>query len=296
MNTHSQWRLEYAQQVAAAYAENPKVQAIFLGGSTSRGHADQYSDIEIGAFWHTPPTDQDRQNAAAKTGGDLITLYPYDEAEQLWSDDLMLGRDQNNTEKSGVLVEVVNHTTQFYESVLDDVLINYNPNLLKLNLVAVLTHAVPLHNPALIEAWISRIQPYPKELAAAVIQRHAQIDHYWRWQMWLDRGPNHLMLTQSFNQIIEKLLHILLALNGVYYFGFKWIDIILNQLTLAPPNFGPRLKVIHTNSLAQAAQDLAALVEETYDLIEQHHPDIDINRLRSIFRYQRPVWLNKPPR
>src|SRR3954464_3093857 len=107
MNTASQWPATLARQIAPNYAANPHVAAVLLGGSTARGHADRYSDIELGVFWHQPPTDAERQSAASAIHGDLVRLYPYDPAEEVWSDDYMLGRAQPDQPKSGVLVEVV---------------------------------------------------------------------------------------------------------------------------------------------------------------------------------------------
>src|SRR5690349_7308634 len=85
MNAASQWRLALARRVAAHYSDNPKVAAVIVGGSVSRGHADRYSDIEIGAFWHQPPIDAERLAAATAAaqaaGGYVHRLYPYDEQE-----------------------------------------------------------------------------------------------------------------------------------------------------------------------------------------------------------------------
>lgn len=40
---------------------------------------------------------------------------------------------------------------------------------------------------------------------------------------------------------------------------------------------------------------LAELVEEVYDLIEAMYPHLDVEWLRSVFRYQRPFWDEAPP-
>jgi hypothetical protein len=50
--TGSQWRKELVKQAAGIYQLNPHVDAVILGGSTARNHADKFSDIEIGVFWH----------------------------------------------------------------------------------------------------------------------------------------------------------------------------------------------------------------------------------------------------
>jgi hypothetical protein len=40
--------LALAQYIAPVYADNPKVRVVMVGGSVSRGCADQYSDLEKG--------------------------------------------------------------------------------------------------------------------------------------------------------------------------------------------------------------------------------------------------------
>src|SRR5947209_2177409 len=82
MNAASQWRLALAQHVAGAYAANPNVAAVIIGGSVARGHSDRYSDIEVGVFWRQPPTDEERRSAAEATGGEVHRLYPYDPVEE----------------------------------------------------------------------------------------------------------------------------------------------------------------------------------------------------------------------
>ena len=37
------------------------------------------------------------------------------------------------------------------------------------------------------------------------------------------------------------------------------------------------------------------LVEEVYDLVERELPEVDVDRLRSIFRWQRHEWDAPPP-
>jgi len=44
-----------------------------------------------------------------------------------------------------------------------------------------------------------------------------------------------------------------------------------------------------------AAHELARLVEEVYDLVVLHAPEVDVERLRTIFCWERPVWQQAPP-
>jgi predicted nucleotidyltransferase len=47
MNEMSQWRQAIARRLASIYALNPRIAAVLVGGSTARGHANRYSDIEL---------------------------------------------------------------------------------------------------------------------------------------------------------------------------------------------------------------------------------------------------------
>ena len=296
--TSSGWRAQIIEPIVPAYTTNDRVAAVIVGGSTARGHADRYSDIELGVFWHEPPNEDDRQAAAKAISpafGDLIRLYPYDPDEEVWSDDFALGRNTAGEPHSGVLLEVVHHTTDFVERTFEEVQTKHNPDLLKQNLIAGIGDGHVLYNPALVEDWQGRARDYPDELADAVVRRYAQIDHFWRWQMWLERSNNLLMLYQSFVQVQTRLLHTLLGLNRVYYFGFKWLDGVDDRLERKPVDLVPRLAEVYEAEPTIGAQLLAELVEETYDLIEVHMPDADIEWLRSVFRYQRPVWAERPP-
>jgi hypothetical protein len=294
MNPDSLWRQSLARRIAPAYSTNPNIAAVILGGSTARGHADRYSDIELGVFWLQPPTEIERNSAIVQSGGHLIRLYPYDPIEEVWSDDFTMGVSGSNAEKEGVFTEVVHYTTEFMNQTLDAVLLQHNPDELKQNLIAGVFDGIPLHNPTLILEWKTRAADYPQGLQVAVINRHAQIDHFWRWAMFLERGPNLMMLYHSFTSIQQKLLHVLLALNRIYYFGFKWLDVVISRLNITPPNLRQRLIDTFQIPPADASVRLSELVEETYDLVEEHCPQVDVSRLRRIFRYQRSFW-DEPP-
>jgi predicted nucleotidyltransferase len=299
INEASRWRQAIAREVAPIYAINPNVAATIIGGSVARGHADEYSDIELGVFWHKPPTDTDRERASEQIyhhlHGDLVCLYPYEAREAVWCDDYMIGRAAPDQSKSGVLVEVVHYTVKFIDHTLDSVLYQFNADENAHNLLAGIADGIPLNGVDFVTRWKKRAANYPDELAIAVVKRHATIDHFWRWQMLLKRSENLLLLYQSFNQIEQQLLHVLLGLNRVYYFGFKWLDVVVARLRIAPPQLARRLKQVYQLSPSDGAQRLAALVEETYDLVEQHLPTIDVDHLRHVFRYQRPVWRERPP-
>jgi hypothetical protein len=46
---------------------------------------------------------------------------------------------------------------------------------------------------------------------------------------------------------------------------------------------------------AEGGRQLAAMVEETYDLVAEHLPAVDVAWFRRVFRYRRPAWEHPPP-
>ena len=291
----SRWRHQLAKKLIQPYLNHPQIEAIILGGSTARGHADPYSDIEIGMFWSRPPEDEERDTLAQQSDGNILRISPFLPQEQVWCDDLMVGANTAVDENSGVLVEIVHHTTDHIEETLADVLTNHNPDLLKQNLLAGILESIPLQPSGSLTNWQQQISNYPDGLAEAVIRRHAQIDHFWRWQMWLSRGPNLMRLNQQFVQVEEKVLHTLLGINRQYYAGFKWLDQVVNRMTIKPPDLLARLRSVHTLPPQEGAVVLAALVEDVYSLLEVHLPSIDVAWLRRVFHYQRHPWQSQPP-
>jgi len=87
---------------------------------------------------------------------------------------------------------------------------------------------------------------------------------------------------------------VLLGVNRVYYFGFKWLDVVAACLPIAPSNLVARLNRVFQVTPAEGGRRLAALVEETYDRVEQHLPAVDVARLRKIFRHRRAEWAQPP--
>lgn len=125
-----------AERIAPAYAVNSKVAAVILGGSAARGHADRYSDMEVGVFWHEPPTETDRRGCIERAGGDLHHLYAYEAAWGAWHDDWKIGRNSQGEPSTGVSVDMPNFLVDTVGQTLDALLNQHNPDLLKQILVS----------------------------------------------------------------------------------------------------------------------------------------------------------------
>jgi hypothetical protein len=273
---------------------NAKVAAVFVGGSSARGHADRFSDVEVGVFWKAPPTEADRRAAIERAGCEFFRSHPYDATDSVWPDDLLFGPREDDSSQNGFLVEVSNHTTDFFESALQDLLVRHEPSDLNQSLVSSVLYGIPVYGTALLESWSSAAKNYPDGLALAVIRRHARIENFWRFEVMLERNLNLLMVNDIFCRAAKQLLRVLLGLNRVYYFGFKWLDFIASLMPLAPPDLVSRLRYVFTADAPQGGIELAALVEETYQLVGIHFPQVDTESLRQTFR-SRPLAWSHPP-
>jgi hypothetical protein len=287
ISPEARMRRALADRIATAYV-SAGAEAVLLGGSTARGEADRHSDIELGVFWLSAPSDDERAAAIRAAGGDLHRLWPYAEVDRAWFDDWFIGR-RSGEPKSGLLVEPVHMTIHDAAAVVEDVTQRFDPLLEKQVLLAALRDGIPLAGAELLRPWREAARGYPDELARAVVERHAQIEHSWRFAMYRDRD-NPMRIAEAIVDVHQRVLHALLAVNRVYWYGFKSLESVAGRLALAPEELLPRLRLAYTAEPDELEPLLGDLVEETYDLVEANVPGVDVDRLRTLFRYRRPLW------
>jgi len=286
MNKASQWRLEVARFVAPVIAQNPKVQAIVLGGSASRGSADSYSDIEIGVFWAEAPTEADRLAPIEPAGGIFWELDPYNSEEHTWMEEWGLG---------GVKMDMRNLTVEEFENTLRDVLDHADVTPFKQMRISAIQHAIPLYNAELLERWQAKIAVYPRALALAMVQQHVRLDSWCWWVEMLAKRDDFTLVYFALSEATEKLLSILMGLNGIYYPGLKWMYRLIAELTRAPQNLGERIREVFKADPLSAMAILRDLMLETYALINAHMPEVDTTEARLEFLKQRPQVAHMPP-
>jgi hypothetical protein len=283
-------RRRFAELLAPAYAANPHVIAVFAGGSTARGHADRFSDLEVGVVWDRPPTETERADAIVATQGDLVRLYPLEEfgLGPVWADAWKIGRVDGEP-LTGVEVDMHHFLVERVDEVFADVLDDFDPDLVKQSLIGAIATAIALHGHHVLEAWQQHAAVYPDGLRVAVVRANAQIEGLWRLDAFAARD-NPVAGYAVLSTAHEQLLRALLGLNRTYYSGLKSIDAVAAELELAPPNLLERIRACYPLKAGESKKRLTALVEETYDLIETQLPAIDVGGLRAFLRYDRPLW------
>jgi hypothetical protein len=286
----SVFRRSLAERIAPSYARIPTVAAVFLGGSAARGHSDRFSDLEIGVIWSAPPTDDDRRSAIEAVDGDLVQLYPVEETEAglLWSDAWKVGR-RGGSPFSGVEVDMVHCLDETVERTLRAVVDEFDPDPSKQLLVGGILHGIALYGEDRLERWHESASRYPDGLRLAVVRAHVQIEGLWRLDGFSARD-NSVAGYRVLVEAHERLLHVLLGLNRAYYSGFKSLCAVVAGLRIAPSDLLERMLASYPLAVGTSKAALTALVEDTYDLVEQQLPEIDVERLRAILAYERPLW------
>ncbi len=287
MKEASLWRYALAQQIASHYQANPKVAAVLVEGSVARDYTDHSSDIDLAVFWAQPPTAKERRDIVTRAGGRDRHPSPSIREAAGWSE---------RYERGEVSIDVRHTTVKATEVLLAAVLEHADPALSKQQRLAALRSALPLVNPTLITRWQQQAAAYPHALAVAMVREHLRFRPAWEQERLAERH-DVLVLYDSFCTAQKQLLLVLLGLNRLYYPGWRWMDRLLDQLQVTPPNLSPRLKqlfaIVSIDPLASVYQ-LHDLIEETFCLVETQLGEVDTQAARERFRGQRRAWEHAP--
>lgn len=285
MNEGSRWRLAIGQRVASVIAANPKVQAIMVAGSTSRGCADRYSDIEIAVFWSSPPSDEERMAPILPAGGVFWELDPYDEEHATWMEEWGIG---------GLKIDMRNRTVEGMERILSEVIDHYDTSSFKQEAISAVQYAIPLYNVPLSKRWKEKLARYPDELRRVMVQENL-LFYEWRW--WMEtlifRGDIPLFYNEL-SEAVFQALRMLIGLNGIYYPGKKWMDRLVDEMRIVPANLAVRIKTAFHVEPRLAAKEVKNLILEIYDLVDIYLPEVSTVEARRLLARQR-AQFEEPP-
>ena len=277
------WRRQIATEVAAIYAHDPRVVAVALGGSVARGSTDRYSDADIYCYCHDLPSEQDFLAWAQQVGGERCKCYG--DVDAIWGhyyfDDFM--------------IDVKLMLVSALETVLDDVIDRFDTEEGKHFVVGGILDCAPVCGAALIEKWRTKAAAYPMELARAKVRKHLWFGpHWYLLPMLRDRGEV-LYVYEFFHRWTRHIVGILAALNRRYDRGeLKGVALFLDNLPIKPEDVSLRLQSCYEMKAETALDEFHRLIEEVFDLVEEHMPEIDAHEARRIFNHP-PLASDNPP-
>jgi predicted nucleotidyltransferase len=308
MNEATQWRLDLARRVGAAYAADRAVAAVYVAGSVARGWADRYSDVELDVYWHEPPSDAQRLRAIERAGalidvnwaqtpsareyrailqqlhGHVSQLWPHEGSE--WSEHFYV--QGVNLGVSAFLVATLNGW-------IEDVVDRLDTDDEKHMRIAAVQHAVPLHGEEQIARWQAAIR-FPDRLGRALVAEQLAIDEAW-WQCDMLAGRQALIpLADLLSAMARRVLRILLAVNRLFLPDprFKWADRLMGQMAVAPTDLSHRLRWVFRAEPAAAVAELQRLMQEVLDLVDVHMPGLDTAAARILLDFRRVEWEQPP--
>ena len=289
MTEASKWRIALGRRIAPIYANHPRVKAIVVGGSVGRGIADRYSDVEIGVFWTEPPSKAVRTTLAEQVGivyREQMSPYKFDArhpGEEEADEDIYVGGDKD----SGFNVDIKHKTIAAVEQYLVEMFDHCRPH--DKRLAEVLSHSIPLYGQSLVKQWRRKVATYPTELVRKIIHTQLRLEQWWLCEQFA-KEEEMILVQEQFSQHLTEIISVLGVINRVYVLEIKWTDWSIKQLQIAPLNLIHRAKQIFEQPPQVAAQELRHLIEEAFDLVKIHLPDIDVeSRQQKVFE-RLPIW------
>lgn len=270
MNAATQWRLELAQRIAAAYAAIPSAEVVMIAGSTGRGTADRYSDIEIDVYYAAWPTLAERQAAVAACGGDSAEFSTFEESDIELAESMFF---------NGFYA----HTSTFLSSQMDNwvqsVTIDGDPDFegqMRMNSVR---NAVTVLGHGHVARWQQAAKTYPDALVTRMLADNLDFERFYYLADMVVYRNDTLLLNKTLLQCATQIVHVLHGLNRVYLptpDALKWMDETLGVLEIKPEQLGRRLRNMFRVDSAEAVTMMHTLIDETHTLITAHLTHFDL--------------------
>lgn len=268
-----------ASNISKVYSQNPKVDAVLIGGSVSRNWNDEYSDIELFVFWKEGPTEEDRKVSINLVNGRIIDFHPYEEEE--WSETYVT---------NGVKFEISNFLTSTIQKTINDVIVEFDTDLDKQCLVAAVYDGIPLYGEELLRKLKKKVEIYPKELSLGMIRDNIDLGNRWNNREALLKREDWLMLYKVIVSVQTNLMGILFGLNKLYVHhpAFKWQKHSLEAMKIVPRNIFNRFTSILLNHPNESVSELEDIIKEIYELIKTEYPSLDLSEAFDKSLFLRP--------
>lgn len=273
MSEASSWRARLGRQVAAAYATDPNTVAVLIAGSTGRGTADRYSDLEIDVYYERAPTETERTEAVRRSGGALIGL---DADEMEWEEQISF---------AGFPVTSSTFLAATMDDCLDRVADRGEIDLEAQTRLYSLQHALPVVGEGLIAAWRARAAQYPESLVHAMLGRYLPtLGSFGPTEGMLVERADLLLLHRRLVTTQRAIIGVLLALNRIYAptpDHDKGVAELISAMAHTPEDLIGRLRAVWLAEPSAGVELLAAVIADVVSLVAEHVPRFDLAAYRS---------------
>lgn len=267
----SEWRIDLAAELASVYAEKPEIGMIVLGGSPTRGLADEYSDLDIVVFWEEMDTD-------------WIDSVPLGHMDCRRTDLMKMGEDIClESYHFGALKADFGHIgMNTWEEMVNQVLLELNTDAGLQKSLQGFMDSVVLHGEETVAEWKARIGSYPEGLGEKMVGENMRffVEGYLLNQAW-NRG-DRLAYYDGVCTMLKNILGVLAGLNRIYLSKDepRWLRQEFERMTIRPLDAPDRFDAVLLEPPETAIPLLDALIEDVFQLIERHLPDVDVEAKR----------------
>ena len=262
-NKASGWRIEMAEELSQYYSSHEEVVMVCLGGSSSKGIADAYSDLDIIVYWNNMDEDWIQSSPLDSAIGlartDIISMAP--------------GSFVESYHLEGVKIDFGHVSMKDWEEWSTP--LTADPD--QIGMVGGFLGSIPFYGRDLFNEWKGSLGSYPDEIAVEIIKRNLgfYVKGYLLNQCF-NRG-DLLAYSDGMNQMLKKLINVAAALNRRFYSAAepRWIQYELQQMPLLPEKLSYRnICWMFENPGAEAESMLYSIQEELMDMVADQFPEL----------------------
>jgi len=267
LNEASRWRVELAGKLCSCYSSHPGVKMVCLGGSSARGTADAWSDLDVIVYWEDMDEDWIRAEPLAAAEGvqrtALISTGPGSFLESYHLQNLKADFAHVKLADWREWIRPL-HT----EPSPDNELISMMEGFLS---------SMVFHGQSVFDEMFRSASVYPDSLAIDVIQKNTGffVNGYLEGQC-LDRG-DLLAWYDGMLVMIKKLLNITAALNRYYFHAgeARWAEYHLDRMKRKPAEltWANILRMLE-NPGPETAAMLSGIQMEILEMVVSEFPEL----------------------
>jgi hypothetical protein len=291
------WRRRIVTELLAPrFAADPRCQALLLVGSVAGGHADAFSDLDLVAYWTTAPQMETRRAFCDALDGqgfaaDDTDLRDPDLALQSRAECWYLGGDA----RSGLKVDITHKLCISMDKLVKDVTEQQQKHAVKLAILGSVVEACPVHDRGNAAEWQAKIGLMPKPIARKVVEENLGLFAVWTLQMLGERS-DVVMYRDVVLKNVKRILGMLVGLNLRYPpLSYKHLLALSASLEHQPAALVGRIDELLRAEPIDAQALTLSLAFDTYDLIDQHMPQVDTRLARARLSYRRAQISEAPP-
>lgn len=266
---HNEKRIALAKEISRRIESFPEVKAFFIGGSTSVGLADEFSDLEICCVWEIV-SDKHRKEIIQKLNGELFIPFQKSDGIATVEDNMHIDNFQ---------VDLWHMSICETEKIIKSVVLEYDTHLSNQNLLYTIKNSIILFDKNhVVRNWKENVSVYPKQLAKNIIEKNIAVFSDRNYEIAIQR-KDYAIFYGIVSAYQKRILVVLSALNEIYFPTYKRMEKRFSKMSLKPENLNERFGLHYKDEPYKAWRDLLLIIKDVLSLVQDKHPLIDISEV-----------------